>query len=424
MSITILQVHKRSSYEFKFIQDKYAISSDNSILALADGTTQSFNSEIWAELITSQFVQTPNFTPSEVIKLFRRCVGKFKNSHFEFSINPAKASLEKFKQSKGATATFIALNLFNDKKLELIACGDSNFFKVTSENNLIAYPFSDLDSLDANNNFINTEALIQEKVENSYFSVKSFEYKYGDNFILATDALSRLLITTPEVYEELLQIENFEQLNLFCSKYWENKNLQEDDISAIILKIDNKSSRKTIFPPNGFSFPKEAEQEFIPDSLIQNENEIKYTDMQMNEIRTQFNGIANDFLQVKKKQKFHEILIMVAISLILLSLIYFAFFQKNSETEKTNSEIQLKQQLIEKDNIIQSMQKDIDGLNKLLQTKNKDTVTIKKEKKVISKKDTLTLVNKPNNPQNTKNETKGTIKPLEMKKDSTIKNDL
>jgi hypothetical protein len=70
------------------------------------------------------------------------------------------------------------------------------------------------------------------------------------------------------------------------------------------------------------------------------------------------------------------------------------------------------------------MQKDIDGINKLLQTKNNDTVTIKKEKKVISKKDTLTLVNKPNNPQNTKNETKGTIKPLEMKKDSTIKNDL
>ena len=55
MDIKVLQLHKRVSYEFKHIQDKYALDSDTKIFALADGTTQSFNSEIWAEIITKEF---------------------------------------------------------------------------------------------------------------------------------------------------------------------------------------------------------------------------------------------------------------------------------------------------------------------------------------------------------------------------------
>lgn len=419
MSITILQIHKRASYEFKYIQDKYAISSDSRIFALADGTTQSFNSEIWAETITNQFVKAPSFTASEVINLFKGSVEKYKNSKFELSANPAKASLEKSKQSKGGTATFIGLRFSNGNKIELISCGDSNFFLLASDNNISSYPFADLDSLDANNNFINTEVLIQEKIDDTFFNVKSFEYQYGDKLILATDALSRLLIKKPTIFNELLQIEDFEQLNIFCAKHWDNKELQEDDISAIILNIDNKNTKKIIIPPNDFSFPKEKEEEFIPTSLIQDDNEIKFTDMQMNEIRNQFNGIANDFHQVKKKQKFHEMLIMVAISLVLLSFLYAVFFQKSSVPEKTDSEIQLQQQLNDKDDIIETKQREIDKLNKQLQAKEKDTVTVKKEIKQISKSDTPTVINKSKASQILKKENKVTVKQVEKKKDST-----
>lgn len=417
MSVTILQIHKRASYEFKYIQDKYAISLDSKILALADGTTQSFSSEIWAEIITNEFENAPTFVPSEAIQLFKGCVEKYKNSKFEFSINPAKASLEKSKQNKGGTATFIALRFLNDNKIELISCGDSNFFLLASDNNIISYPFSDLDSLDANNNFINTEALIQEKIDDTHFTVKSFEYQHGDRFILATDALSRFLIKKPSAFNELLQIEDFEQLNIFCAKYWDSKELQEDDISAIILNIDNKNTKKIIIPPIDFSFPKEKEEEFIPTSLIQDDYEIKYTDMQMNEIRNQFNGIANDFLQVKKKQKFHEMLIMIAISLILLSFLYVAFFQKNSAPEKTDNEIQLQQLLNDKDDIIQTKQKEIDRLNKQLQAEGETNV--KKEIKPVIKTDTPATVNKPKAAQNLKKENKVAVNPAEKKKDST-----
>ena len=110
MDIKVLQLHKRASYEFKHIQDKYAINPDAKTFALADGTTQSFNSEIWAEIITKGFVTNPAFHAIELISTFTKQVSEYKSAKFEFSPNPAKASLEKAKQNKGGTATFMGLH--------------------------------------------------------------------------------------------------------------------------------------------------------------------------------------------------------------------------------------------------------------------------------------------------------------------------
>jgi len=169
MSITVIQLHKRASYEYKHIQDKYAISSENNVFALADGTTQSFNSELWAEIITKEFVNKPNFSPQTLISQFKESVSGYKNAKFEFSSNPAKASLERAKQNKGGTATFIGIKIKESSNIEVISCGDTNLFLLNSENKIRTFPFSDINSLDANNSFINTEALLQNGIDESFF---------------------------------------------------------------------------------------------------------------------------------------------------------------------------------------------------------------------------------------------------------------
>jgi serine/threonine protein phosphatase PrpC len=176
MDIKVLQLHKRASYEFKHIQDKYALDSDTKIFALADGTTQSFNSEIWAEIITKEFVSNPTFNTKELINIFKNQVAKYKNTNFEFSSNPAKASLEKAKQNKGGTSTFMGLQFKSENKVELISCGDTNLFLINSENKVIGYPFSNVDNLDENNYFINTEQLIQNHIDDTFFKIISFEF--------------------------------------------------------------------------------------------------------------------------------------------------------------------------------------------------------------------------------------------------------
>jgi len=391
MGITVLQLHKRASYEFKHIQDKYAINSDKRTFALADGTTQSFNSEIWAEIITKGFVANPIFNSNELINSFKKQVEEYKSAKFEFSTNPAKASLEKAKQNKGGTATFIGLQFTEQNKLDIISCGDTNLFLLNSDNKIIPFPFGDVDSLDANNFFINTEQLLQNKIDETFFKQRTLECSPTDIVILATDALSRLILKNPSTITELLRINTFEQIHQFCLKYWENKELQEDDISAIIIPLNNLADLKIIHPPKDFSFPKEKEEEFIPTSLLQ-KNQRNYTDMEMNEIRNQFNGVAQDFHQVKKKLKLHEMLLMVAISLLMVNIfLMYLLRPSNAKGDDVKSKNKTENVVIQKyENKIDDLKSEIQSLKSkitdLTQPKEEQ-----KEEKVEQNKPTPTI---------------------------------
>jgi hypothetical protein len=389
MRITVLQLHKRASYEFKYIQDRYAINSKNLTFALADGTTQSFNSEFWAEIITRRFVLQPNFNPDELIKDFTGYVDDYKNIKFEFSSNPAKASLERAKQKKGATATFIGLQFLNENEFKLIACGDSNLFLVSSANRFSAYPFGDVNLLDSNNHFINTEQLLQGQIDSSFFKSETIKYENGDKIILATDALSRLILKNPSVLKDLPEISNFDQLHSFCLKYWDSKDLEEDDISAIILSINQDNIQKIIHPPNDFSFPKEKEEEFIPGSLIQLQNP-KLSDVQMNEIMNQFQGVANDFHLVKKKLWFHGVLLMTVTSLFVVNTLLFFFLissrgnegtdKKNVRSENVRSENATIQHY---ENKISDLNSEIKSLKEQIAKPEKQAEEEKQEKKSV-----------------------------------------
>jgi hypothetical protein len=385
MDIKVLQLHKRASYEFKHIQDKYALDSDTKIFALADGTTQSFNSEIWAEIITKEFVSNPTFNTKDLIYFFKNQVAKYKNANFEFSSNPAKASLEKAKQNKGGTSTFMGLQFKSENKVELISCGDTNLFIINSENKVIGYPFSNVDSLDENNYFINTEQLIQNNIDDTFFKKMSFELNSNDTIIIATDALSRLIFKNPSTLSEILKIENFSQLHQFCLHYWEGKELQEDDISAIIIPFQNTGTAKIIQPPNDFSFPKEIEKIFIPTPPPTNPN---YTDMEINEIREQFNFISHDFQQVKKKLNFHEKILIISTCILAANIFLVSILLLTNSNGESNGN---SQSVIEKK--YQSIIKDLKNQIQKLTSKNGDDVTQEKSPEEssnsLSKKDAI-----------------------------------
>ena len=416
MGITVLQLHKRSSYEFKYVQDKYAINYETKRVALCDGTTQSFNSEIWAEIISKAFVNSAKYSSNEIISLFAQCVGIYKNTKFEFSSNPAKASLEKTKLNKGGTTTFLGLQFKNDNKIDVISCGDTNMFVLNSSDNIIAFPFTDIESLDSNNYFINTNQLLENSIDGTFFKEKTIEYKTNDTVIIATDALSRLILKKPSTISELIKIKTFSEYLAFCIKHWDNKELQEDDISAIIIPVTEIEQVNYIYPPANFSFPKEKEKEFIPKSLEQN-NHKDYKNMEINEIRNQFNGIAQDFHKVKTKLKFLEILLIVIISLVLINFLYSVFFQKMSIQKNTISQTELQQKLIKKENLNQNKQKVINKLNKQLKA-IEETKAIKGIITILNNDSQIQGV-KTKEVQAVKRQNKGPVIPIEKNKNQT-----
>ena len=58
MNVKIFQLHKRSVYEYSSIQDKYSFNASQGVFAIADGATQGYKSEIWANLLVDNFVKT------------------------------------------------------------------------------------------------------------------------------------------------------------------------------------------------------------------------------------------------------------------------------------------------------------------------------------------------------------------------------
>ena len=136
MDITVLQLHKRASIEYNYIQDRYSIGPSKNVLALADGTTQSFKSETWAKLITDKFINSPTLEKNQISELFTIAAKEHENFEFEFSSNPAKASLEKAKKQKGSTATFLGVQILSEETFRGIFCGDTNLFKIPRKKKL------------------------------------------------------------------------------------------------------------------------------------------------------------------------------------------------------------------------------------------------------------------------------------------------
>jgi hypothetical protein len=358
MSIKILQLHKKSSYEYKFIQDKYDINYNNKTVALADGTTQSFNSENWASLLTSSFVQKPTFDIDKLIYQFKEKALEFEDEKYEYSSNPAKAKLEKDKKQHGGTSTFIGLQFIQKNVIEVIACGDSCLFVLKPNNKFISFPFEDVNKLDECKYFINTKKIIEDKVESTFFRKIKINCDVNDTLFVATDALSRLILVKPYILSQLLEIKNFDQFLDFCNNHWNMKEMQEDDISLIIIPLSNNSEIVNIVPPDTFSFPREVENDF----KINNSPTNLYSDMQFNEIRNQFNGVSQDFKIVKQKQKLHDMLLGLTIFLLFLNILFVYFSHKkeikNESKDNRNNNMKFY------DNKINDLRAEIDILQK------------------------------------------------------------
>lgn len=336
MNIKVLQLHKRASYEYKYIQDKYNFSVANKCIALSDGTTQSFKSDLWAKMVVDLFVKHPIFNVSSLKDELKKSAVVFKNTDFKYSSNFAKAALEKDKQKSGGTATFIGLQYINDTTIKVLNCGDSCLFIIRGDK-IIPFPFKNLSDLDKNDYFINSTKLINEEIEEDFFTVEEIPIEKNDKIILATDAISRLIFRKPEVLNLLQNLNSFEELKQFCLDYWDNKLLEEDDISIIIAVPFSSTEVIEIIPPPDFFFPKEEKIEFIPS--VENPYYINEIDpFQMEQLNRMIQQLFKETNFLKDRLKLTQVLLISALFLLTLNTVLLFYFIKNNDGTKSNPE--------------------------------------------------------------------------------------
>jgi serine/threonine protein phosphatase PrpC len=335
MRIKIFQLHKRASQEYIHIQDRYAISSTDNVFAIADGTTQSFKSEIWAKMLVDDFVKNPIFNINFYFENSKKLAESFTNLEFEYNTNFAIASLEKKKQQNGGTATFLGIKFIDNNKFNFLSCGDSCLF-VFEDKQVTSYPFKNLDELDANQSFLNTSKLLTEIENEITFNTNEISFNSKSTIVIATDAFSRLLFKNPSVLNAIYNLNDFESFKIVIEDLWNTNKLEEDDISIILIEPIEETKIIEILPPKDFSFPKIEEKEFIPftkssQTFLEVEN--------MEQINRMLEHLIHENKFIKNKLKLtHALLYSVLLLLVLNFAVLFYVLKKAKVDEDANVE--------------------------------------------------------------------------------------
>ena len=254
MKIKTLQIHKRSVSGFSDIQDKYCYSEEKGVIAISDGATQGFKSEIWAEMLVNNFVQNPEFEIEKFLIDLEKYAQDFSEIEFEPNPNPALRMLELRKIAAGSYATFMGIEVRKDT-LRYVSSGDVCGFVKTTDG-LQSFPFSNVEELDRDKGFLSTTRLLNHQVKPEQFKSGKLSIKENNKIILMTDAVARLTLRDNNIIDKILHLEDFESFKDYIISEWEAKRLEEDDITICVIEPNAKSEEQNIHPPKDFSFPK------------------------------------------------------------------------------------------------------------------------------------------------------------------------
>lgn len=338
MRTRIFQLHKRSSYVFSAIQDKICFDNRKQIYAISDGATQGYKSEIWSEKLVKSFVDKPNFEVNSLLQDFKNYAESFQKIPNTENSNPALRALEERKRMQGGFATFMGVKI-EGGELEYISSGDVCGF-VKSNDILQGFPFSKVEELDQDKGFLGTQKVINGENKAEQFRQGKISLKKGDRVILMTDAITRLTLRDKSILDRILSFRNYEDFFQFIMKEWENKRLEEDDITIGIIEVSDDIQEEVYLPSSNFSFPKEERpiiqfNQFNTDKMSLEEIK-KHLQILDEKVRTLEYENKNLFQKIECCEAMSKkgILINLVVVLALLCA-YHYFFIKNVKHEES-----------------------------------------------------------------------------------------
>lgn len=241
--------NNKSEYEDAFAPKtprKYE--KDKFFVALADGATESLFSSEWAEILTSSFVQNP-FTTKKKLK---NKVDKLGEKWREIINGKYLPWYLEEKVKFGSFSSFLGVKFTQRLKRQsiegywtAIAVGDTCIFQIRRDRLISSFP------LKGSNEFGNTPALISSiSSKNKIIWEKNVKcirknWKVGDAFILATDALAHWFLYHYENKEKpwksllkFLEVNNSDEaFELWIDELRKKSQIKNDDVTLLIIKV-------------------------------------------------------------------------------------------------------------------------------------------------------------------------------------------
>jgi len=220
---------------------------EDGLFAVADGASTSLYSGLWAEIfiasLLGNWIHFRNAAEHEMsVDHFDELLSGPRRDWLSRVniINPKPKYYEVNKLAQGAHSTFVALHIQPDlNQWEALAFGDSCLFQLRLNQIVAAFPVTAL------SNFPPVPDLVCSRSQYNHTKGLRMQFAHGtyqtsDVFLLASDALSRLIFSRAEAHHDLRQLvqladrENFNEFVLECRQRGE---LENDDASLVTIEV-------------------------------------------------------------------------------------------------------------------------------------------------------------------------------------------
>ena len=272
------------------------------------------------------------------------------------------------------------------------------------------FPFSKVEELDQDKGFLGTQKVINGENKAEQFRQGKINLKKGDRVILMTDAIARLTLRDKSILDRILSFRNYEDFFQFITKEWENKRLEEDDITIGIIEVSDDIQEEVYLPSSNFSFPKEERpiiqfNQFNTDkmSLEEIKKHLQILDKKVKSLEEEKQKLYNKIEQKSFAIRIFNFILVV----VLLTTYHYLFNGKENEVKSVNktSEVVNKK-----------------GSEKNVQKKDKNKSNQKNDENSSSKNESI-IEEKTQKVSDTREVKKDEVKPKDDNKETIQKNE-
>jgi hypothetical protein len=250
---SFLSIPKRGSLpkeneDFFFPHEK-EINRERFSIAIADGASEGFLSNLWSKVLTISYV---NFDRLDLdVQLFTDfCIDVYNHQRERYiqrrrELNNPLKWFEENLMTKGSFSTLLGVTFIKNQQeggyWKSYSIGDSCLFQIR-DTLIEAFPTMDPLTFGNSPDLISSNPAYNEELE-SKIKVKTGAFVFGDSFYLMTDAIASWFLTLVaegekpwEHLEEYFEMEDYDLVD-YINSLREDNRLKNDDTTIARLKI-------------------------------------------------------------------------------------------------------------------------------------------------------------------------------------------
>lgn len=213
-------------------EDAYA--EGKTCVALADGASESYDSQTWARLLSQSYTLDQRVSLQWVEERVCTYLGSTDFASLSWS---RQAAFE-----RGSFATLLGLELApNGVEVDLLAIGDSLAVHVRNGVMVESFPFKFAEEFDARPQLMSTLSTANAFVgEPDFFSrnTTTWQVETGDQILLATDAVGHWILNHKEALAELHAINTLAEFEQLVVARRHDRTMRLDDSTIIRILVD------------------------------------------------------------------------------------------------------------------------------------------------------------------------------------------